>query len=568
MNSPIYFVTGAAGFVGRHLCHRLIDSGVVVHALVRCHEHMLEQMGVKLWIGDLWDEELLQSAMAGAGFVVHCAGDAAFGNGPHYHAANVELTQHVIEVARRCREPLQRFVHVSTIGAIDRSRRDDCRQALNEDSPAFPVSDYGRSKLDVEKIVAESGLPYAIVRPAMVVGDDMRFDSHFAVFARHALAGSPLAWMAWPGQFSVVHVDDLVRAIQVLATHELAAGKVFFCAGETLALNAFLDMCRPRPFRIGLSWIKPALRPVFAWVPFSLKAMLFPVLVASDARLRALGWAPEHSLASALAGVIERERARLDPLLPPGGQTVVTGAASGLGRALVSRLASRREQLLLIDRDAAGLAELAAAYPHCTTRVVDLARDAEIESLLAAPEWNDCAITELYACAGIGLRGRMQDIPISGHLRMFQINVLARIALASHAIAGMQRRHFGRVVLISSSSAFQPLPYMATYAATNSALLSLGEAWSEEVAQQGVHVMTVCPGGMHTNFQRTAGVKEIEGERLMTPEAVADLIVTRLAKRRMTLIVSFRSFAMAMLARLLPRKVSVRLWHSLMERMR
>lgn len=568
MNSPIYFVTGAAGFVGRHLCRGLIDSGAVVHALVRRHDPLLKQMGVKLWIGDLWDEELLQSAMAGAEVVVHCAGDATFGNGPHYHAANVELTQHVIGVARQCREPLQRFVHLSTIGAIDRSRRDDCRQALNEDSPAFPVSDYGRSKLESEKIVAESGLPYAIVRPAMVVGDDMRFDSHFAVFARHAFSGSPLAWMAWPGQFSVVHVDDLVRAIQVLATHELAVGKVFFCAGETLGVNTFLDMCRPRPFRIGLSWIKFSLRPVFAWVPFSLKAMLFPALVASDARLRALGWAPEHTWASALAGVVAREHARHDPEVPPSGQTVVTGAASGLGRALVSRLASMRERLLLIDRDAAGLAELVVKYPHCTTRVVDLAREEEIESLLAAPEWNDYAIAELYACAGLGLRGRMQDIPTSGHLQMFRVNVLARLALASHAIACMQRRQFGRVVLISSSSAFQPLPYMATYAATNSALLFLGEAWSEEVAQQGVHVMTVCPGGMHTNFQRTAGVKEIEGERLMTPEVAADLILAGLAKRRMTLIVSFRSFAMAMLARLLPRKVSVRLWHRLMEKMR
>lgn len=568
MNTPPYFVTGAAGFVGRHLCRRLIDSGAVVHALVRRHEPLLEQMGVKLWIGDLWNEELLQSAMAGAAVVVHCAGDAAFGNGPHYQAANVELTRHVIGVARRCREPLQRFVHVSTIGAIDRSRWDDCRHALNEDSPAFPVSDYGRSKLESEKIVAESGLPYAIIRPAMVVGDDMRFDSHFAVFARHALAASPLSWIAWPGQFSVVHVDDLVRAIQVLGAHESAACKVFFCAGETLAVSIFLDMCRPRSLRIGLSWVKPVLRPFIAWLPFSLKAMLFPVLVASDARLRALGWAPEHSLAGALAGVIARERARLDPEVSPGGQTVVTGAASGLGRALVSRLANRRERLLLIDRDEAGLAELAAAYPHCTTRVVDLACEAEIESLLASPEWNEYAITELYACAGLGLRGRMQDIPTSGHLRMFQVNVLARIALASHAIAGMQRRYFGRVVLVSSSSAFQPLPYMATYAATNSALLSLGEAWSAEVAGQGVHVMTVCPGGMQTNFQRTAGVKEIEGERLMTPEDAADLIFAGLAKRRMTLIVSFRSFAMAMLARLLPRKMSVRLWLRLMGKMR
>lgn len=375
MNKPVYFVTGAAGFVGWHLCHRLIGAGVIVHAVVRRQDPMLEQMGVKLWIGDLWDGELLGAAMEGATVVVHCAGDAAFGNGPQYRAANVELTRHVIDVARQFQQTLQRFVYVSTIGAIDRSRRDDCRQPLNEDSPAFPVSDYGKSKLEAESVVSESGLPYAIVRPAMVVGDDMRFDSHFAVFARHAFANSPLAWFAWTGQFSVVHVDDLARAIQVLATHEAASGRVFFCAGETLSVKDFLDWCRPRSFRIALSWLEPVLRAVFSWVPFSLKAMLFPVLVASDARLRALGWAPEHSLEDSLAGVIARERARLSPLMAPGGQTVITGAASGLGRALACRLATCRDRLLLIDRDPVGLAELAAAYPNCTVRIVDLAKE-------------------------------------------------------------------------------------------------------------------------------------------------------------------------------------------------
>lgn len=81
-------------------------------------------------------------------------------------------------------------------------------------------------------------------------------------------------------------------------------------------------------------------------------------------------------------------------------------------------------------------------------------------------------------------------------------------------------------------------------------------------------MMTVCPGGMQTNFQRSAGVREIEGERLMTPEEVADRIVSGLEKSRMTLIVSFRSLAMSMLARVLPRKISVRLWLRLMEKMR
>lgn len=539
-----------------------------MHALVRNDEPMLVRMGVKLWIGDLRDSKLLEAALVGCGVVVHCAGDAKFGNGPQYHAANVDLTAHVISIAKQFQNSLHRFVYISTIGAVDRSPNDDCHFPLDEESPPFPTSDYGRSKLNAESLVAASGLPYTIIRPAMVVGADMRYDSHFAVFARHAFTDSPISWVAWPGQFSVVHVDDLVRAIQILTSHESAVGQIFFCAGEPIAVSDFMEMCRSRHFRISLMWLKTALRPLFPWLPFSLKAMLYPVLVATDGRLRSLGWKPDRSPPSALAGVIAREQARLDPKASPGGQTVITGAASGLGRALVHRLANQREKLLLIDQNAVELEGLAVAYPNCRIRVVNLGEKAEIDALLAAPEFNDCEITELYACAGIGHRGHMQTIPTAQHLQMFQVNVLARIALARQVIQTMQRRYFGRVILISSSSAFQPLPYMATYAATNSALLSLGEAWGEEVAQQGVQIMTVCPGGMQTNFQRTAGVKEIAGERLMSPEAVADKILIGLSKRRMTLIVSLRAFAMAMLARLLPRKVSVRLWHRLMEKMR
>jgi short-subunit dehydrogenase len=109
---------------------------------------------------------------------------------------------------------------------------------------------------------------------------------------------------------------------------------------------------------------------------------------------------------------------------------------------------------------------------------------------------------------------------------------------------------------------------MATYAATNSALLSLGEAWAAELSGDSVQIMTVCPGGMKTNFQKSSGVKEIDGERLMTPESVVLKIMSGLRKRQSTLIVSFRSLAMSLLARCLPRSLTVKLWFRLMGKMR
>jgi len=567
-SSKRIFVTGAAGFVGRHVCKQLIDSGFDVRALVRRPYPELIQLGVKLWISDLWDEDVLREALSGVNVIIHCAGNARFGNGPHYRLENVELTKHLTQAVRQHALTGARFVYVSTIGAIDRAKSDRCEMPLTEDSAAFPTSDYGKSKLQAEEVVRHSMLPFVIIRPTMVVGDDMRFDSHFSVFARQALTVSFVARLAWPGRFSVIHIDDLASAILTVATHPNAIGHTYFCAGEATSIADFFRRCNSEKMRISLSLIPGAAKHFVKWMPFALKAMLLPALTASDEKLRALGWMPRYSAMSALEEVINREKSRLDPDISPGGQSVITGAASGLGRALAMYLSPRRDHLLLIDKNGAALEELASSLGNCTISVVDLSNEGQVDTLLTSSKWHALNITELYVCAGIGLRGCMQDISIDNHRKMFAINVLARIALAKKAISSMQKRHFGRVVLISSSSAFQPLPYMATYAATNSALLSIGESWGAEVANDGIQILTVCPGGMQTNFQKSGGVKVIDGEKLMMPDEVVVKIFRGLRQQRKTLMVSFRSFAMSILARCLPRRLSVRLWYRLMENMR
>lgn len=565
---PIYFITGAAGFVGRHVCNLLINKECEVRAMTRYADEELIRSGVKLWIGDLWDEDILREAISGASVIIHCAGDARFGNGPHYYRANVELTEHLIYATKKYASKVGRFVYVSTIGAIDRATNDPCVTPLTENSQAFPTSDYGKSKLQAEEVVRYSDLPFAIIRPSMVVGDDMRFDSHFAVFARQSLSGFLVARFAWPGSFSVVHVDDLARAILTIAAHQNAINHTYFCAGESITIADFFRQCNPKKLRMSLSLVPGVARLFIKWIPFALKAMLLPALTASDDKLRVLGWMPRHSARSALEEVISREKSRLNPDISPGGQTVITGAASGLGRSLAIYLSPRREHLLLIDKDGAALEELASSLKNCVISVVDLADRAEVDAMLTSSKWTAFNVTELYACAGVGLRGRMQDISIEDHRKMFAINVLARIAMIKSAIKSMQKHHFGRIVIISSSSAFQPLPYMATYAATNSALLSIGESWGAEVANDNIQILTVCPGGMQTNFQKSGGVKKIEGEKLMSPEEVTTEIIKGLRRKKSTLIISFRSFAMSMLARLLPRYISVTLWYKLMEKMR
>ncbi|MFI5337656.1 MAG: SDR family NAD(P)-dependent oxidoreductase, partial [Opitutales bacterium] len=193
---------------------------------------------------------------------------------------------------------------------------------------------------------------------------------------------------------------------------------------------------------------------------------------------------------------------------------------------------------------------------------------AAVAAFVRGADWTAHPVRELFACAGFGLRGPVLAADPAQHARLFQVNVLARLALAHAALPEMIRGHFGRIVLISSSSAFQPLPYMASYGAANAALLQLGEAWAAELDGTGVRLLTVCPGGMQTNFQAAAGVRQPPGERLLAPGAVAERIVRALGRRPSTVIISGRAHGMALAARLLPRAVSVALWKRLMARLR
>lgn len=564
---PLYFITGASGFVGRNLCKKLRSLGYEVRAIVRAEDAYLSSLGVKLLIGDLWDKYLIEQILHDVNYVVHCAGNANFGNGSHYFEENLHLTEYLIDLMKNLR-PEAKLIYVSTIGAVDRDKYDSCSLPLTEDSEPHPQSDYGKSKLLAEEAIKLSGLVYTIIRPTMVIGSDMRSNSHFSFFAGKSISGSLFAKFAWQGELSVIHVEDLASALLFISTNSNTNGCTYFCAGAQIKVADFFKLCNPNTKLAPLTILTLISRIFVSFMPFPIKVLTLPALTASDARLRSLGWAPQYSTEEALMQVIVRERARRNPGLCPGGQTVITGAASGLGRSLALYLSPRRERLLLIDKDEKLLTILAGSLDNCTLKVVDLSSEMQVDQLLDSHEWNQLRITELYVCAGLGNKGSMQSLSIQKHREMFAVNVLARIALIKRAIASMCRDHFGRIIIVSSSSAFQPLPYMATYAATNSALLSLGESWAKELKGLDLQIMTVCPGGMDTSFQKAGGVKEVRGEKLMSPDDVVVKIMKGLRRNKTLLIISFRSFAMSILARILPRNLSVDLWGYLMSKMR
>lgn len=563
-----YLVTGASGFVGNNLCEKLIENNNFVRAISRTNNSVLMSMDLDLRVGLLNDSEFMESCLKGIDVVVHCAGNASFGNGKRYKFENTKLTQELISLCEKFNKEVL-FIFISSIGAIDRYFFDNCKQPLNEESNPFPKSDYGRSKLLCEDLLKKSPLRYVIIRPSMVIGKRMRHDSHFSYFSNKLVKNSIFTWFDFPGRFSIIDVNDLSDAIIHVSKREDTWDEVFFCAGDHISLKEFFmlhETKRNKIFNLISILFSPIFIYLFRFFPFKLKSLFLPALVANDSKLRSTGWEPLINPASTLKEIIKRESYRFDPYRIISGSTIITGAGSGLGRAITLQLSKIRNHLILIDKDRKALDELKLSLTNVSTICLNLSVEEDVNKITDVIHQKK--VSELYLCAGIGLRGSIQEIPLKGHIDTIKVNLLARISIVKFALDFMKKEHFGRIILVSSSSAFQPLPFMSTYSASNSAILFFGEGLAEEEKHSGVHVMTVCPGGMKTNFQNSGGVKQLNNEKLMDPEVVARKILSGLQKDKRTLIISLRSRMMNLLSKLLSRKLSNKLWSKLMQELR
>lgn len=191
---------------------------------------------------------------------------------------------------------------------------------------------------------------------------------------------------------------------------------------------------------------------------------------------------------------------------------VVTGASSGIGRAIASVAAREGNVLVLIARSSQGLSEAAAevrrAGGEAFTLELDLlSKDSAtlLDSFLSSQRLL-CDV--LINSAGYGLRGAATALPLDGQLGIIDINVRALTELSLHFLPGMIERRRGGIINISSVAGFVPGPYMALYYASKGFVRSFSEALHQEVRPSGVTVTCVAPGPVKTDFYARAGVRQ------------------------------------------------------------
>jgi short-subunit dehydrogenase len=214
----------------------------------------------------------------------------------------------------------------------------------------------------------------------------------------------------------------------------------------------------------------------------------------------------------------------------PAPETVlVTGASSGIGRALAHRFAQAGSTCLLLARREDALRTLAdtlrADYDvDASALPADLSAPDAGATVAARLRERDRAVDVVVNNAGVGARGPFAELDAERQANMIRVNVLALTDLTRRLLPGMLARGRGGVLNVASTAAFQPGPYMSVYYATKAYVLSFSEGLTEELADRPVTVSCLAPGPTRTAFIDEADMGDaalFEWTAPMTPTAVA-----------------------------------------------
>lgn len=189
---------------------------------------------------------------------------------------------------------------------------------------------------------------------------------------------------------------------------------------------------------------------------------------------------------------------------------LITGASSGIGLALAQQLAARGFHVILVARSVEKLQALASelSAAHGVTAQVaaaDLTQPESVQNLATLLQRRGVSVRVLVNCAGVLHQDAFVNMPANHVQQMIDLNITALTAML-HAVLPMMQQTVAEqggkahVLNVASIAAFQPIPMLATYAASKAYVLSLSEALAEECQGTGVSVTALCPGITATNM--------------------------------------------------------------------
>lgn len=240
-------------------------------------------------------------------------------------------------------------------------------------------------------------------------------------------------------------------------------------------------------------------------------------------------------------------------------KALITGASSGIGKAVAIELAQKNIDLVLVARRQEALEQLKKSlqsYPiHIDVFPCDLKDEKKCKQLVQ--QFSDAQI--LINNAGFGDAGDFLNTSLEKELEMIDVNIKAmHILLKTFTQHWKTQKQEAYVLNVASLAAFQAGPKMATYYATKAYVLHLSEAVAFELKKEKlpIHISTLCPGPVATEFNQVANVKFHVKE--LSPQKVAKLGVKGMFKNKAIIIPGLKGKLGIFFSRFISRKMAQR----------
>jgi short-subunit dehydrogenase len=591
-----YFVTGATGFIGRHLVAELLKREGMIYVLVR------EGSRARL-------EELISSWGAGTDRIVPVVGDLTApmlgvsdadrkqleGVDHFFHLAatydmsaddetnrrsNVDGSRHAVELANAL--GAQRFHHTSSI-AVSGRYRGLFREDMFDEGQKL-TDPYSQTKFESEKLVRdELTVPWRIYRPAIVVGhsetgemDKIDGPYYFFKVIQRARALAP-PWMPLigleGGKINIVPVDFVAKAMAHIAHQDGLDGRAFHLtdpqpksAGKVI--NAFARAAHAPEFgmridRQMLNIVPKQARTMLAQLPpvkritdqvlgdFGIpREVLSYIDYPSDYDCRDAQAALEGSgiQVPALEGYADKlwdywER-NLDPDLfkdrslrgaIEGKVVVITGASSGIGKALAGKVGEAGATVVLVARSEEKLqetkAEIEEAGGTAAVHSADLSDIEECDRLVAEILAEHGRVDVLVNNAGRSIRRSIANSYDRFHdfQRTMQLNYFGALKLILGFLPGMRARKTGHIINISSIGAQTNTPRFSAYVASKGALDAFSRSIASELVDDKVSITTVYMPLVRTPMIAPTGM--YDAFPTASPDEAAEMIVQAMINR-------------------------------------
>ena len=244
--------------------------------------------------------------------------------------------------------------------------------------------------------------------------------------------------------------------------------------------------------------------------------------------------------------------------------TLITGASSGIGAAFARKFAAlgrnvflvarSEEKLITICNELGRMSGVRAQYFS-----IDLREPDAPARLFEETKKRGLEIDMLVNNAGFGSMGYFDKLELKRELEIIELNVEALVDLTYRFLLPMRERKQGTIINVASTAGFQPVPFMATYAASKAFVLTFSEALWEENKPFGVHVMALCPGVTETNFFEAAKMDRPPIRLAQTAEEVVETAIRGLKRKKSAVISGWPNRLTVFAERLFPRSTVLKI---------